>query len=174
MIADIETDRLVLRHMSPEFLSASQLDDLVSAEVEIGLVVPKDWLEEKPLMSMRLEDMAGDPGYAPWSLRAIGLRSEHWMVGHIGFHQRPREGTAELGYTIFAAARRRGFAEEAIRGMLGWAAGNGATRYVLSIRPDNDPSHALARKLGFTKVGTREDPIEGTEDVLERTELPLP
>ena len=125
-------------------------------------------------MAMRLQDMADDPAYAPWSIRAIGLRSEHWMVGHIGFHGRPHEGSVELGYTIFASARRRGFAEEAIRGMLGWAAGNGAARFVLSVGPDNTASQALARKLGFTKIGTRDDPIDGIEDVLERTELPCP
>lgn len=172
MITDIETERLVLRHMSPAFLSACQLDDVVTAEVEIGLVVPKDWLAEKPLIAMRLQDMAEDPDYAPWSIRAVGLRSEHWMVGHIGFHGRPKDGTAELGYTIFDTARRRGFAEEAIRGMLRWAAENGATRFVLSIAPDNDASQALAAKLGFTRIGTRDDPVDGVEDVLERTELP--
>lgn len=172
MIEDIETDRLVLRHMSPAFLSASQQGDNAGAEVEIGLVVPKDWLDEKPLMAMRLQDMAADAAYAPWSLRAIGLRSEHWMVGHVGFHGRPHEGTAELGYTIFATARRRGFAEEAVLGMLRWAADQGVARFVLSIRPDNDASQALARKLGFTKIGTRDDPVDGVEDVLERTELP--
>ena len=121
---------------------------------------------------MRLRDMADDPAYAPWSVRAIGLRSEHWMVGHIGFHAPPKGGTVELGYTIFAAARRRGFAEEAIRGMMGWAAENGADRFVLSVAPDNEASQALARKLGFTKIGTRDDPVDGAEDVLERTELP--
>ena len=56
--------------------------------------------------------------------------------------------------------------------MLRGAPGNGATRYRLSIRPDNAASQALAAKLGFTKVGTRDDPVEGVEDVLERTELP--
>ena len=61
MIAEIETVRLALRHMSPAFLEASQRDDLVGAETEIGLVVPKDWLAEKPLMAMRLRDMADDP-----------------------------------------------------------------------------------------------------------------
>lgn len=172
MIPDIETDRLVLRAMSPSVLTACQLDDLVSAETELGLGIPRDWLAEKPLMAMRLQDMADDPDYAPWSLRAIGLRSEHWMVGHIGFHGRPKDGTAELGYTIFASARRRGFAEEAVRGMLGWAAENGATRFRLSIAPDNAASQALAAKLGFTKVGARDDPVDGIEDVLERTELP--
>jgi RimJ/RimL family protein N-acetyltransferase len=174
MIGDIETERLILRSMSPSFLTASQLDDLVSAETEIGLGIPKDWLMEKPLMAMRLQDIADDPAYAPWSVRAIGLRSERWMVGHIGFHERPREGTAELGYTIFAAARRRGFAQEAIEGMMRWAAANGACRFILSVSPDNAASQALARKLGFTKIGTRDDSIDGIEDVLERTELPCP
>ena len=169
MIADIETPRLALRHMSPAFLAASQRDDLVAAEAEVGLVVPKDWLAEKPLMAMRLQDMADDPAYAPWSVRAIGLRSEHWMVGHIGFHDPPREGgKLEMGYTVFPDFRRQGYATEAVLAMMGWATSvHGIRRFIASISPTNEPSLATVRRLGFVQTGAQWDEEDGEELVFE-------
>jgi RimJ/RimL family protein N-acetyltransferase len=97
------------------------------------------------------------------------------MIGHIGFHTAPDPAYLaatvgrgiEVGYTVFAAFRRRGFAEEALRGMLGWAHSEHAvTQFVASIAPENLPSQNLAAKLGFVKVGEQTDEIDGIEDVL--------
>jgi RimJ/RimL family protein N-acetyltransferase len=170
---DVVTDRLVLRSMSAAFLSASlQRNDRVDGL--LGLTVADAWRDEGGLARQRLADLGDDPRYAPWSLRAIGLRTTDQMVGHIGFHTRPgaaylapiAPGAVELGYTIYPPFRRRGYAREAIVGLMAWARGQGVSRFVVSVAPGNAPSRALVDGLGFVRVGGHVDETDGYEDIL--------
>lgn len=170
----IYSSRLELIALSAPFLSASLRDDLTSASQLIGLSIPEDWLEAKWLMEMRLVKLRENPALEPWLLRAIGLRETRTMVGYIGFHTLPgadylrpyAPDSVEFGYTIFPAYRRRGFASEAAGALMQWAnAEHGVKRFVVSIRPTNEPSLRLARKFGFRKVGSVTDPEEGVEDI---------
>ena len=45
---------------------------------------------------------------------------------------------------------------------------HGVTRFVLSIRPDNTASQNLAASLGFARIGSHLDEVDGLEDILER------
>jgi ribosomal-protein-alanine N-acetyltransferase len=171
---EILTPRLRLRLMSTQFLEASLRNNSASAEDLIGLKIPWECFQEKAIMTRRLRDCRSDPAYEPWSLRAIGLSASGVMIGRIGFHTRPnpdylREFVTdgvELGYGVFSAYRRQGFAQEAIQGMLHWAATqHGVSRFVVSISPTNDASMALARKLGFARIGGHQDEVDGFEEV---------
>ena len=171
---DVCTPRLLLRTMSTAFLEATLDDQLAAAEAIIGLRVPPAWLAEKPLMQLRLEDLANDPAYLEWSLRAMALRSTREMVGYIGFHTRPNPpylqplvaDAVELGYTVFPPFRERGFATEAVIGLIGWAHRRGGIdNFVVSIAPDNEPSRAIAARLGFRRVGEHADDFDGFEEV---------
>jgi RimJ/RimL family protein N-acetyltransferase len=171
---DVLTPRLILRTMSASFLAAGLDDDPSAAEALIGLRVPVDWFAEKALMQLRLEDLEHDPAYLDWSLRAIGLRSTPEMVGYIGFHSRPNPpylqplvaDAVELGYTVFPPFRMRGFATEAVIGLIGWAHRTaGIGNFVVSIAPDNEPSRAIAARLGFRRVGEHTDEFDGFEEV---------
>ena len=95
------------------------------------------------------------------------------MVGQIGFHEPPdRAGVVEVGYMVFPEHRRRGYAEEALRTMIDWAAGRpGVTAVRASVSPHNEPSLNLVAKLGFVQTGSQIDDIDGLELVFE---LPLP
>ena len=76
----------------------------------------------------------------------------------------------ELGYFVMPDRRRQGFAEEAAFGMMDWAArAHGVRRFVVSINPQNAPSVAMARKLGFAKIGSHIDELDGYEDILARS-----
>jgi RimJ/RimL family protein N-acetyltransferase len=44
---------------------------------------------------------------------------------------------------------------------------HGVTRFVVTIRPDNAPSQALAAGLGFVRIGSHIDEVDGLEDILE-------
>lgn len=171
---EVLTPRLVLRTMSAAFLEAAFDDDLPAAEALIGLRVPEEWFAEKHLMQLRLEDLARDPAYLDWSLRAVGLRSTREMVGYVGFHTRPNPpylqplvaDAVELGYTVFEPCRARGFATEAVIGLIGWAHRTaGIDNFVVSIAPDNEPSRAIAARLGFRRVGEHTDEFDGFEEV---------
>jgi [ribosomal protein S5]-alanine N-acetyltransferase len=159
---DIATQRLCLRAMPAEFLEACLRPETGDAQGMIGLRVPGDWLGQSGLISLRLAEFRGNPPYAPWGLRAIGLASNATMIGHIGFHSLPDPdylkvhwpNAIELAYTVYPGYRRRGFAYEAAVAMFQWAVARAQIRgFVLSVSSRNVASRALAVKLGFSRVG---------------------
>jgi RimJ/RimL family protein N-acetyltransferase len=96
------------------------------------------------------------------------------MIGHAGFHGPPGvNGPAdpdavELGYTVFPEERGRGYATEAARALVDWAAeAHGIRRFVASVAPGNEPSLAVVRKLGFVETGSQWDDEDGLELVFE-------
>jgi RimJ/RimL family protein N-acetyltransferase len=172
--APITTERLRLVWMSPSFMRASLEGRREEAEAILDARLPGHWPDEpaKRVMEVRVEQMVRRPESGEWLLRAIVERESGTVVGYINFHGPPEEGRAELGYTIFEDRRRRGYATEAIRGMMAWArSAHDVERFVLSISPENEPSLALAAKLGFERIGSQVDPIAGEEWVFE---LPPP
>jgi [ribosomal protein S5]-alanine N-acetyltransferase len=177
MTARIHTDRLALVPMTPRFLRASLDGDLEAAGREIGLSVPPAWPDVPEILLLRLWQLEADPDLQPWLLRAIGLRSTGEMVGHIGFHEAPGAkyldawcpGGLEFGFTVFPAHRRKGYAREASLALMTWARQNSIVAgFVLSIAPGNLPSRSLAQSLGFRRVGTHLDEVDGPEDVFVR------
>jgi [ribosomal protein S5]-alanine N-acetyltransferase len=173
----IETPRLVLRTLPPAALAALVADDGAEASRLAGCNLRDFPVEERSIAAMRLKDLASDPDYLPWSLRAMALKPGLGFVGHFNFHTKPgadylkdlAPGAVELGYFVMPAFRRQGFAKEAALGMMGWAHRvHGIRRFVISISPQNGPSVALARKLGFARVGSHIDEQDGYEDVLAK------
>jgi RimJ/RimL family protein N-acetyltransferase len=173
----IRTNRLDLVSMTPEFLEASLRGDREQAERLITAIVPEGLENAGSWARRRLDQLRKDPTLQPWLLRAMVLRSESRMVGHIGFHARPGEkyldelapGGVEFGYTVFETWRRRGYAGEASEGLMDWAHRlHGVTRFVVSISPTNLASLALARRLDFQRIGSHVDDEDGPEDIFER------
>ena len=163
--------------MTPEFLRASIAGKAEVAEALLGGSLPKDWPCELRILRLRLEQLEADPTLQPWSLRAMRLRSTNAMIGHIGFHTRPgapylREWSpegVEFGCTVFSAYQRQGFAREASLGLMNWATDmHGVTEFVVTIGRNNHASHALFSGLGFAKVGSHVDDVDGLEDILIR------
>jgi len=172
----IVSDRLELIPLSLEFLRASLEADRGRTERLVDFAVAPEWPDEPPIVKMRIGELEADPGLRPWLLRAMVERSSRRMVGHIGFHSRPgadylRElspGGVELGYVVYPAFRRRGYAREATLAMMAWAArAHGVRRFVVSISPSNVASTALAEQLGFRRIGSHVDEIDGPEDIFE-------
>jgi ribosomal-protein-alanine N-acetyltransferase len=178
----IRSARLDLIPLTPEFLRASLAGDLPLAGRLVGLSLPEDWMNDDPPLALRLRQLDEDPSLQPWLLRAIGLRDRGVMVGHIGFHTRPgadylvelSPGGVEFGYTVFPAFRRRGFAREASEALMAWAAeAHRVSRFVVSISPNNIASQSLAAQLGFRRIGSHMDEVDGYEEIFERTLPPL-
>lgn len=172
--APISSARLELVAMSAEFHEASLAGDRARMEALLGASVPADWREDG-FARLFLTKLREDPRLAPWLARALVLRSERRMLGHAGFHSAPAPnylaqylpGGIELGYTVFASERRRGYAREAVVALMEFARREHPTLtgFVASISPDNGPSLALVRGLGFAKIGEYDDPEDGLEHV---------
>lgn len=152
------------------------LDAVLSGEQTSvdGVELPRDWLRRSErTLRRRRDQVAGDPGSAPWLLRAMALRGTRELVGRIGFHGRPGDNSLaapdalELGYAVEPAFQRQGFAEEAIGGMMAWARARSIDHFVLSIGIANRPSLALAAKLGFAEAARVIDDEDGEDIVFE-------
>ncbi|MFO1089110.1 MAG: GNAT family N-acetyltransferase [Hyphomicrobiales bacterium] len=171
---DIRSPRLLLRLMGRDVLRATVESNLDRVESLLGLHVPEEWLALQWLAAMRLEQERRDPAFRSWSIRAVALAETLEMVGYLNCHAPPHDGSIELGYEIFPGFRRKGFAEEAVRTFLNHTTAPGGIAVVrLSIRPDNEASQAMARKLGARKVGTHIDEVDGLEDIYLLDAAPL-
>ena len=173
--SSIHTHRLDLVPMTPAFLRASLRGDLAEAERHIGLRLPTAWPDLQTVLALRLGQLESDPALQPWLLRAVGLRSNREMVGQIGFHSAPgaayleqwSPGGVEFGFAIHPAHRRKGYAREAAAALMQWARDiHGVTSFIVTIDPSNEASQALAKELGFVRVGAHVDEVDGPEDVL--------
>lgn len=162
--------------MSPAFMAVSLDGRATEAASIIGAVLPDTWpdADTRRRLTMRLEQMQARPADADWLLRAMVERDSRRVVGFINFHGPTDEaGRAELGYTVLEASRRRGYATEAVLGMMAWAhREHGVRRFLLSISPQNTPSLGLAGKLGFVRTGEQMDEEDGLEWMFELSLAP--
>ncbi len=171
-VAPIPTRRLELISLSPDAIESLFAGDHAAAEEEMGLSIPRDWPEpgDERWLTIRLGQMRSDPGFQLWAVRLMALRvSARVMVGHVGFHGPPDLRRAvEMGYTVLPSYRRRGYATEAVRGLMDWAVRDqGIRRFRLSISPTNVASLALASRLRFRYVGEHVDERNGLEHEFE-------
>jgi RimJ/RimL family protein N-acetyltransferase len=172
--AIISSERLDLIPLSPAFLELSLSGNSRGAEQLLGLSIPADWFQEQALMQLCLEQLQTQPLLQPWLLRAIGLRGQQVMVGHLGFHTQPdpdylREfapGAVEFGYSVYTPFRRQGYAREACAALMQWAfEQHRVKQFVVTIQPDNIASVRLAETFGFRRIGSHIDEVDGLEDI---------
>lgn len=171
----IQSTRLDLIPMRTDFLRSLLSGDMAGAGHIIEAVIGEGLAACNDVFRLRLNQIEADPTFQPWSLRAMVLRAERVMVGHIGFHTAPGAGYlkpysktgVEFGFTVFPLFQRQGYAREAAVTLMQWAMQtHGVTEFIVSIRPDNLASQALAARLGFVRVGFHVDEVDGPEDVL--------
>jgi RimJ/RimL family protein N-acetyltransferase len=161
--------------MTPAFMEALLADRLEDAAEVLGIRSPAAPLDipAERFLAHRLEQIRGEPEVQQWLARAIVVREGRMMVGNAGFHGAPgvnapgEPRALEIGYGILADQRGRGYATEAVEGLLGWARTEGIDHFVASVAPDNEPSLAIIRKLGFVRTGEHIDREDGLEYVFQ-------
>jgi RimJ/RimL family protein N-acetyltransferase len=174
----ISSSRLDLVPFSLDFMRASLAHDTDTCSWILGATVPPEWPEPdyRYVLDLRIGQLEADPSLQPWLMRAMVDRETRTMVGDIGFHTAPAPEylqpyspkAVEFGFGVFAEFRRRGYAREAAKAVMQWAGKeHGVTEFIMTIRPDNAPSQALAAQLGFVKIASHIDEIDGEEDILE-------
>jgi RimJ/RimL family protein N-acetyltransferase len=171
----IVSERLELVSLSPAALEALIAGRTSDAETLIGGRLADGWPGgDEPYFRLRLGQMRREPALRRWIVRALVLRDGRDIVGHAGFHGPPGingkkdPAAVEVGYKVFEPFRGRGLATEAARALMAWAREeHGVRRFILSIAPSNEPSLAIARRLGFEQTGEQWDDEDGLELVFE-------
>jgi RimJ/RimL family protein N-acetyltransferase len=168
----ISSQHLDLVPMTLELMEALQRGDRESAQQMVGYRIPKDWPQGmESVLRFRIAIARAQPETLPLLLRAMVLRTDpEVVVGRIGFHGPSDDtGMLEIGYEVFPAHRRQGYAQEAVLAMFRWAQRDPAVRrFRATISPGNEPSRRLVAGLGFTEVGTQWDEEDGEETIFER------
>lgn len=144
----LETDRLVLRRLSPE-----------DAEFILELVNDPDWLRFIGDRGVRsLEDAREYIRSGPmdmydrfgFGLFAVERKARDGPIGICGLLKREWLENVDLGFAFLPAFRRRGYAREAAAGTLAYAREVlGLARVAAITSPDNEASQNLLRQLGF-------------------------
>jgi RimJ/RimL family protein N-acetyltransferase len=165
----IRSVRLDLISAGLDFVRAALDGNIEEAERCAGVNLPPGWNRDaQSALRYRRAQMEADPSTRPWLLRLIVVRDTGVLAGYANFHAPPEDrGWVEIGYQIRPEFRRLGYAFEAAIAMFLWAAERGVDRFRASVSPSNEPSLAMVRKMGFTRVGQQWDDIDGLEYVFE-------
>ena len=158
----IVTKRLDLIPATPALTRAALEGDAALAAA-LGVTVPPTWPPEyldAPALEFTLARLAEGPRQAGWWLHFVVLRDERELIGSAGYAGPPSDdGSVEVGYGIVADRQRRGYASEAVRGMLVRAfAAEDVRRVVAHTLPELTPSIGVLRKCGFSLAGSGAEP----------------
>jgi RimJ/RimL family protein N-acetyltransferase len=159
--------------MTPEFLEAVLDGDRDRAAQALDLELPEDVVREgtRRFFELRLRQMREDSRFLEWCPHAVVL--EGTMIGHAGYHGPPgvnakqNPDAVEIGYTIEPPYRGHGYATAAAAELLRRAEERGIRHFVACTQPDNEPSLAIIRRLGFRQTGEAMDEEDGLELVFE-------
>jgi len=167
----IASNRLELPLLTRPQLERLAAGDAGRVAAELNATIPDAWRDDvRRLAAYRARQLAERPQDAPWLLRAIVRTDTREVIGYLNFHAGPDDrGMVEIGYTLLPAGRGLGYAIEAVRAAMDWAARTHGIKVLrASVAPDNERSLNLIRKLGMVKVGEQMDPEDGLEHVYER------
>jgi ribosomal-protein-alanine N-acetyltransferase len=161
----IVTERLELVPATPESARAALLGR-AELGARLGVIVPESWppdLLDSAALEFTLERLAEGPEHEGWWLYFIVLSNGgpgRVLIGGAGYKGPPSsDGTVEVGYGIVGDRQRRGYATEAVQGLLGGAFGHGAVQRVIAeTLPELTASIRVLLKCGFRLIGEGSEP----------------
>lgn len=140
---------------------ATALDDAEESERLLDARLPKEWPDPElaeflPVYARLLREDPRLLGYGVWLLIE---RESRTVVGSAGFQGHPSaEGEIELGYGVHPDFRNHGYATEAARALLRWAAEQPAVKRVIAhCDQDNIASQRVVEKAGMTRREVQAD-----------------
>jgi RimJ/RimL family protein N-acetyltransferase len=148
----ITTERLVLRRF--------RMDDAETlAEYRSDPEVARYQSWDAPFSLLRAETavanfMASDPGQAGWFQYAVELAEDKALIGDVAVHLHDNLKQAEIGFSLATAYQKRGYATEAVAGVLGRLFEvQGLHKVTGECDARNTNSAALMERLGFAREG---------------------
>jgi ribosomal-protein-alanine N-acetyltransferase len=156
----IVTERLRLipasvASMKAEIASAKKLATLLNLHLPNAWPPPLNDRDSQRWMLNYLESHQ----HSRWGMWYIVLRRKRQLIGNCGFKGEPTNGAVEVGYSIAPEYHRRGYASEAVRGLLQFAFADPQVRRVLGETfPELTPSIGVLKKCGFRRVPGGSEP----------------
>ena len=161
----IVTERLEIVPATPE-LTRAALQGPSALGASLRASVPPTWPPDyldPPSLEFTLDRLNEGGDQAGWWLHFVlltGADCGRTLIGSAGYKGPPSpEGTVEVGYGIVSDQRRRGYASEAVRGLLANAFALPAVeRAIAETLPSLAPSIGVLRKCGFRSIGDGSEP----------------
>ena len=146
----LRADDILLRLFAPDDASAvvdacrdPAIDRFTFMDAGLTLAGARQWIDDANERWSR-----GVPRFA-----IVDATSDR-LLGQVGLAAEERLQSAEAFYWVAEPERRRGVATSALHLVCGWAFENGIVRLFLLVHPENDASHHVAARCGFTREGT--------------------
>jgi [ribosomal protein S5]-alanine N-acetyltransferase len=160
----IRTPRLSLVGATPAHLRA-ELESPEALAAALGVSVASSWppeLYDADATRWMLGWLEAHADAAEWGFYYFVEAEAEQAIGAGGYKGAPNDaGMVEIGYSIVPERRRRGFAREAVDGLLAHAfADMRVTRVIAHTLVELEPSIAVLRSAGFSFVGQGHDPQE--------------
>jgi RimJ/RimL family protein N-acetyltransferase len=169
----IRTDRLDLVPATPDLARAALAGQAALASA-LGVAVPPSWPPEyndDASFQFTVDQLLKGTEQEGWWMHLVVLRSEKLLIGTVGYKGPPSaDGTVELGYGIVNDHRRKGYATEAVKGLVSRALAESKVRRVIAETfPALTPSIGVLRKCGF-----EQQDVPGSAPGIIRFELTRP
>jgi ribosomal-protein-alanine N-acetyltransferase len=148
-----ETKRLHLVPFTRDLMKAT-LTGKEALGAVLAVQVPASWpgpdlAEALPIFIARMEEAATD---FAWNWLIIH-QEQRAIIGDAGFMGGPRDGIAEIGYTIVPEYRNQGYATEATLYLIHWALQQREIRRVTAqCLNDNTGSIKVLEKVGMRRL----------------------
>jgi [ribosomal protein S5]-alanine N-acetyltransferase len=133
----------------------------------LGAVVPQGWppgFYDRDAMiffrdRLREEGPESVGWYGWYAIRRATDDASALLVGAAGFMGPPRDGCAEIGYSVVESVRGQGFATEIVLGLVEHARLDPQiTTFMAHTAVENVASQAVLRRAGFTYAGNGVEP----------------
>lgn len=159
----LTTERLELRTWRPD--ETGRLFDVRRrTETARWLGDPTPWTDpttaDKKIAEWA-EEVAADDPFGVW---AIIERTVDVPAGSVSLHRLPDDDEVEIGWYLHPDASGRGLAADAAGALLDHAHAQGIARVWAIMWAENHRSAAVARAIGMTDLGVRDDPWYGTDE----------
>jgi RimJ/RimL family protein N-acetyltransferase len=155
----LDTERLTLVPLDPAAAMALP-DGRGSAAQLIGAELSDDWPAHDLLDVLPMQASIA-PEQAHYGVWLIIEQATNTVVGDIGFFGPPGpDGTLEVGYSVVPDRRRRGYATEAARALIGWAVDQAGVRTIVAgCSEHNAASIRTLERVGFSPTGRVESQL---------------
>lgn len=151
MSEDLQTERLLLRHIGPA--DAGTITDLVQDPRVYRMLarIAPNQPKAQTLAWISGQDAAGKADME--HVRAMVLEGN--IVGVVGAHRELEGMPFNIGYWLSPVAWGKGLTTEAAKKLLAWLESRGETAFLSGYFVDNPASGRVLNKLGFMRAGRR-------------------